>query len=92
MHFTAWRPGQARNRVNDVAHGIPVSGSDRQDSKYLRSLEARGHASTSATEQSSLVMRARSSRPRRSGRAIRSFPRLGAVACECCIAAPRSAR
>jgi UDP-N-acetylmuramate--alanine ligase len=43
VHFIAIG-GSGMNGIASVmlAHGIPVSGSDRQDSKYLRSLEAQG--------------------------------------------------
>jgi UDP-N-acetylmuramate--alanine ligase len=43
VHFIAIG-GSGMNGIAAImlAHGIPVSGSDRQDSKYLRSLEARG--------------------------------------------------
>jgi len=43
VHFIAIG-GSGMNGIASMmlAHGIPVSGSDRQDSKYLRSLEARG--------------------------------------------------
>ena len=43
VHFIAIG-GSGMNGIASMmlAHGIPVSGSDRQDSKYLRSLEAQG--------------------------------------------------
>ena len=43
VHFVAIG-GSGMNGIASMmlAHGIPVSGSDRQDSKYLRSLEAQG--------------------------------------------------
>jgi UDP-N-acetylmuramate--alanine ligase len=43
VHFIAIG-GSGMNGIASMmlAHGIPVSGSDRQDSKYLRSLEAKG--------------------------------------------------
>ena len=43
VHFIAIG-GSGMNGIASMmlAHGIPVSGSDRQDSKYLRSLEANG--------------------------------------------------
>ena len=43
MHFIAIG-GSGMNGIASMmlAHGIQVSGSDRQDSKYLRSLEAQG--------------------------------------------------
>ena len=43
-----------------LASGVPVSGSDRQDSKYLRSLEAAGPGCTWGTGPSSWAMPGRS--------------------------------
>ena len=75
-----------------LASGVPVSGSDRQDSKYLRSLEAAGARCTWGTGPSSWAMPRRSWPPRPFARTTPNSPRPGAGSCACCTAVPHSAR
>ena len=82
MHFIAIG-GSGMNGIASMmlAHGIQVSGSDRQDSKYLRSLEAqgarvyRGHRAEQLGEAATVVVSPLS------GTTTQSSWRLGAAAC-----------
>ena len=94
VHFIAIG-GSGMNGIASMmlAQGIRVSGSDRQDSKYLRVTGgARRPRLRRAPRRAARRCQPRWWRPRPFGRTTPSWRRRGGAGCGCCIAVPRWVR